>query len=79
MVKECLSIKEFIQQIISTDADSATHSLTVKMHKTATGVNFEEVVYVIRMYHSQQAFPMSEKQFLNQDHHKVQDSKVKPL
>lgn len=28
MVKECLSIKEFIQQIISTDANSDTHSLS---------------------------------------------------
>lgn len=41
-------------------------------------VNFEEVVYVIRLYHSHQVFPVAEKQFLNQDHHKVQDSEVKP-
>lgn len=56
-------------------------TLTVKMQKTAsadTGVKFERKVYAIRLYHSQQVFPMAEKQFLNQDHHKVQDSEVKP-
>lgn len=35
-------------------------------------------MYVIRLYHRQQLFPMAEKQFLNQDHHKVHDSEDKP-
>lgn len=50
------------------------------MQKTAsadTGVKFARKVYAIRLYHSQQVFSMAEKQFLNQDHHKVQDSEVK--
>lgn len=38
--------------------------LAVKMHKTAsaaTGVKFEEIVYVIRLYHSQQMFSIAWK------------------
>lgn len=51
------------------------------MHRTAsaaTGVKFEEIAYVIRLYHSQQVLTMAEKEFLNQDNHKVQDYEVKP-
>lgn len=44
----------------------------------ATVVKFEGTASIIMLYHRQQVFPMAEKQFLNEDHHKVQDSEVKP-
>lgn len=78
MVKVCLNVKEFIQQTISTDADSATHSLSRCTRLHLLQQKFEGTAYVIRLYRRQQLFPMAEKQFLNQDHHKVQDSEGKP-
>lgn len=77
MVKECFSVQEFIQRLMSSDVDSVTHCQDAQDPSAPTGVKREGTTYVIRLYHSQQAFCIAEKQFLNQDHHKLLDSEVK--
>lgn len=70
-------MQEFIQRLMSSDVDSVTHCQDAQDPSAPTGVKREGTTYVIRLYHSQQAFCIAEKQFLKQDHHKLLDSEVK--
>lgn len=71
-------MKEFIQWIISPGANSSAHCQDEQDASVATGAKCEGTIYVIMLCHSQQAFCIAENQFLNQDHHEVLDSNVKP-